>query len=145
MRSERRTAAPPPPAPLPAIEPRPAQPYPAAAPSPSPLAWQEGVQYPMSADEVWLHNLIIEVDRARKHKSKHVTTARNHLRRHEQAVAAHDALLRDAHPPPVGPEAEVFEEASQGEGEHEGEEADEDEDEADGMAWGWEDSAAEFG
>ena len=99
----------------------------------------------MSADEVWLHNLIIEVDRARKHESKHVTTARNHLRRHEQAVAAHDALLRDAHPPPVGPEAEAnaFEEASQGGGEHEGEEADEDEEEAGGMAW--ENSAAEFG
>ena len=130
-----------PPALLPAIEPPPAQPYPAAAPSPSPLAWQEGVQYPMSADEVWLHKLIIEVDRARKHESRHVTTARNHLRRHEQAVAAHDAFLRDAHPPPVGPEE--FEEASEGEGE----EADEDEelveDELDGMPW--EDAAAEDG
>ena len=29
----------------------------------------------MSADEVWLHKLILEVDRARKHDSKHVTTA----------------------------------------------------------------------
>ena len=73
MRRQRRDALPSSPS-WPRRRALPAQPYP-AVPSPARLVWQEGVQYPMSADEVWLHKLILEVDRARKHDSKHVTTA----------------------------------------------------------------------
>jgi hypothetical protein len=44
------------------------------------------VRYPLDADVRWIFETVVSVDRARKHTSKFVETAKNHLARDKLAI-----------------------------------------------------------